>query len=114
MTNSRQKGKRGELQLAKKFKEYGIEAYRSQQYSGHHQKGDPDLKGTPGLHVEVKWQQKQELEKWLAQAKNDCSSDKLPILSHKRNNEGWKITMDFDTFMSLYREWLESHELGGD
>ena len=34
MTNSRAKGKAGERELAKKLREFGVDARRGQQYSG--------------------------------------------------------------------------------
>ena len=49
--NSKQKGKRGELELAKKLQEYGFEARRGQQYSGI---GGDDVVGLEGVHIECK------------------------------------------------------------
>ena len=44
--NSRQKGKGGELELAKLLRAYGYNARRGQQYSGI--SGDADVVGVPG------------------------------------------------------------------
>jgi len=49
--NSKRKGKRGELELAKKLKEYGFSARRGQQYSGI---GGDDVVGLDGVHIECK------------------------------------------------------------
>ena len=38
--NSKQKGKRGELELAKELKSYGYDVHRSVQYNGRIQEGD--------------------------------------------------------------------------
>ena len=52
--NSRQKGKRGELELAQYLRNKGhLEARRSAQYCG--KTGDaPDIVGVNGLHIECK------------------------------------------------------------
>ena len=50
--NSRRKGKEGELELAKKLREYGYGCRRGQQYSGAN--GDADVIGLPGIHIECK------------------------------------------------------------
>ena len=50
--NSRQKGKKGELELAKVLRGYGYPARRGQQYSGAN--GDADVVGLPHVHIECK------------------------------------------------------------
>lgn len=48
--NSREKGKRGELELAKLLRDCGFDTRRGQQYSGAN--GDADVVGLPGIHIE--------------------------------------------------------------
>ncbi len=48
----REKGKRGERELAGTLRKYGFDSHRGQQYSGVN--GDADVVGLPGIHVEVK------------------------------------------------------------
>lgn len=50
--NSRQKGARGERELAKVLRSYGYETRRGQQYCGAN--GDADVMGLPGIHIECK------------------------------------------------------------
>ena len=52
MTNSKQKGARGERELSSKLKEYGYSTRRGQQYCGAN--GDADVVGLNGVHIEVK------------------------------------------------------------
>ena len=47
--NSRQKGARGERELASKLREYGYNTRRGQQYSGAN--GDADVVGLTGVHI---------------------------------------------------------------
>lgn len=103
--NSKQKGARFERQLASKFREYGYKARRTVQYCGN--TGDAsDLVGLPGIHIEAKHQERMQLYDWMAQAKHDASgSDKIPVVFHKKNNAEILVTMEFDSFMRIYREW---------
>lgn len=59
--NSKQKGKRFELELSRKFREYGYTASRrTAQYCGN--TGDAsDVVGLPGIHVEAKHQERMQL-----------------------------------------------------
>ena len=68
MTNSRQKGKRGELMAAKELERlFGCEARRSQQYCG--EAGDADIiTSIDGIHFEVKNVQRLNLHAALEQA----------------------------------------------
>ena len=106
--NSKQKGARFERHLAGLFREYGYsEARRTAQYCGN--TGDAsDVVGLPGLHIEAKHQEKMCLYDWMAQAKRDAAANGkgyLPAVFHKKNNAEILVTMTFDDFMNLYREW---------
>lgn len=99
--NSRAKGKRGELELAAELRTYGFDARRGQQYRGG---GDsPDVVGLPGVHIECKRVQALNIEKAMAQSRRDAEgTGEVPVVMHRRNREGWKVTMDLGEFMNLY------------
>ena len=99
--NSRSKGKRGELELAAKLREYGFDCRRGQQFKGG---GDsPDVVGLPGVHIECKRVERLNLEQAMAQSRRDSEgTDDVPVVMHRRDREGWKVTMDLDEFMNLY------------
>lgn len=111
--NSKQKGARFERQLASRFREYGFEARRTAQYCGN--TGDAsDVIGLPGIHVEAKHQERMQLYEWMAQAKRDAAAgggNALPAVFHKKNNAEILVTMEFDTFMKLYKEWWENSDV---
>ena len=111
--NSKQKGARFERLLASKFREYGYQARRTAQYCGN--TGDAaDLTGIPGLHIEAKHQERTNLYDWMAQAKRDSEgTGRLPAVFHKKNNCEILVTMEFDDFMNLYREWEAGFDLKG-
>ena len=108
--NSKQKGARFERTLASRFRDYGYEARRTAQYCGN--TGDAaDVIGLPGIHIEAKHQERMQLYDWMAQAKRDAAgSGKLPVVFHKKNNCEILVTMEFDDFMNLYREWEAGFE----
>lgn len=109
----RDKGKRFERSLASKFREYGFEARRTAQYCGN--TGDAsDVVGLPGIHVEAKHQEQMRLYDWMAQAKHDAQAGgkgALPVVFHKRNNAEILVTMTFDDWINLYREWAAGFDL---
>lgn len=102
MTNSREKGARGEREWASFCREQGYkEARRGQQFSG--LEGE-DVVGLPGIHQEVKRVEKLNLEDALAQSIRDAQG-KVPIVAHRRNNAPWKVTMLADNWFDMYRAW---------
>lgn len=102
--SQRDKGKRGELLLARFFREHGYEARRTSQYCG--QTGDAaDVIGLPGLHVECKFVERLNVRDALLQAIHDAKPGLLPVLFHKRSREEWLVTMGAEDFMEIYREW---------
>lgn len=101
--NSRQKGKRGELGLAKALREAGYEARRGQQYSG--TETSADVVGLPGIHIECKRVEALRLYDALAQAKRDTGeSEDLPAVFHRKNNEPWVVIMYMDDWLDLYKK----------
>ena len=103
--NSKQKGARFERSLASQFKEYGYEARRTAQYCGN--TGDAsDVVGLPGIHIEAKHQEAMRLYDWMDQAKRDSKgTGNVPVVFHKKNNAEILVTMQFETFMQMYKEW---------
>lgn len=101
--NSRDKGKRGELQAAKVLQTYGYDARRGQQYSG--ASGDADVVGLPGVHIEVKRVEKLNISKAMQQSIRDAREGEMPIVMHRKNKETWLVTMPLKVFMVLYKAW---------
>lgn len=102
MTNSRQKGARGERELASKLREYGFETRRGQQYSGAN--GDADVVGLPGVHIECKRVEHLRLEDAMSQSKREARDGEIPVVMHRKNNSEWLVTLPLALFMEMYRE----------
>lgn len=98
--NSRQKGARGERQLAKKLREYGYDTRRGQQYCGSN--GDADVVGLPGIHIECKRVERLNLYDAMSQSRHDAREGEVPVVMHRKNDCEWLVTMRLDDFMVLY------------
>lgn len=104
--NSKQKGARFERQIASLFREFGYaDSRRTAQYCGN--TGDAsDVVGLPGIHVEAKHQERMQLYEWMEQAKRDSKgTGNIPAVFHKKNNHEILVTLRFDDFMNIYREY---------
>ena len=100
---SRDKGKRGERELANLLKEEGYDCKRGQQYCGI--SGNADVIGLNGVHIECKRVNRLNLNNAMEQAKNDCKEGNMPAVFHRADREDWKVTMRFEDWIKLYREW---------
>lgn len=105
---SRDKGKRGELELAKKLREYGYETRRGQQFCG--AKGDADVIGLPGIHIEAKRVEKLNLYEAVKQSVRDSVYEDLPAVFHRKNNQEWLVTMRLTEWMEMYKAYTESKD----
>ena len=102
-----EKGKRFERSLASKLREYGYDARRTAQYCG--KTGDAaDVVGLPFIHCECKHVERLNIYEAMAQAKRDAGASGkalLPAVFHKKNNCNILVTMEFEDFMQIYREF---------
>lgn len=100
---SREKGKRGERELANALKQYGYDCRRGQQYCGAN--GDADVVGLAGIHVECKRVEKLNFYDAIAQAVADSKPEELPAVFSRRNHAEWIVTMKLSDWINLYTEW---------
>lgn len=100
MTNSRSKGKKGELEVAKYLEGRGYRARRGQQYCGAN--GDADVVGVPGMHIEVKRTEQLRAYQYLEQATEDARDAEVPVVFHRQSRRKWIAILDLDDFMDLY------------
>ena len=90
---SRDKGKRGERELAALLnKLFNIDTCRrGQQYCG--LAGNADVVGIAGVHSEVKRVESLNITKAMAQAVDDCPDSDVPVVHHKKNGGDWMTTI---------------------
>lgn len=116
--SQREKGKRGERELASLLKDYGYDCRRGQQYCGSN--GDADVAGLPGIHIECKRVERLSLDDAIQQAVNNAQEKKIPFgeeihpsVFHRRNRGTWLVTMRLEDWMELYREWEAGQDIDG-
>lgn len=84
MTNSREKGKRGERELAATLRELGVEARRGVQH-----KGGPDspdvVAELRGVHLECKRVERFNAYEALQQASDEAPAGAIPVVAHRRS-----------------------------
>ena len=103
--NSRQKGKRGELEAAKAFEAAtGLQVKRTAQVNG---KLSADLTGVEGLHLEVKRRQRIAALDFLLQAENDAADESqadggVPVvLMRQDQDKNWAVMLRLDRLADL-------------
>lgn len=106
---SRNKGKRGELEVAHILSDYGYKSRRSQQYAGIN--NDADVVGLSGIHIEVKRVERLNLYDAMAQSISNSKDNEKPTVFHRRNRSEWLVTMKLDDWIELFREWDSSNYL---
>ena len=107
--NSKQKGSRGERELAGKLREFGFKVRRTQQYCGN--TGDAsDCVGLPGIHIECKRVERLNVTDAVDQAIRDAKSGEIPTVFHRKNNEKWLVSMTLDDWIKLYKEFYMPYQ----
>jgi Holliday junction resolvase len=96
MVNSKQKGKRGELELAAKLRDLGYPgARRGQQFKG--TPDSPDIADAiPGIALECKRTETLSLYKAMAQITKDAGDGEVPVVVHRRNGKPWLVVLELD------------------
>lgn len=102
--NSKRKGAEGERELSRVLKGYGFSTRRSQQYCGAN--GDADVVGIPGLHIECKRVEKLNIDDAMDQSIKDAKEDEIPVVIHRKNRRSWKVTMELEDFVKLWKKDL--------
>jgi len=97
---SRNKGKRGERELAAELQRlFGVTARRGVQYSGG--ADSPDVVSDfDGVHFEVKRTERLSLYPAMKQAAADAG-EKIPVVCHRQNNKGWLVIVRLNDLPKL-------------
>ncbi len=90
------------MELARILQEHGYDVRPGQAVSFG---SVPDLEGLPGIHVECKRAEKQDLYAWIGQAETDARKfrDGLPAVFWRKNRHGWLAVMPLDEWLELYK-----------
>ena len=118
MTDSRQKGKRGELEVARLLRAINIQAVRSRQFSGKGLgPGDVILYDLNGHQlptvVEVKRREvysSNQLLAWVQQASQEAGQGNVGLVVHRKSKQPWQVTFllsDMDYLLEDLRQLWE-------
>jgi Holliday junction resolvase len=101
---SRDKGARGEREVAAIFRHAGLDVDRVPNSGGLRIKGDLYGPGSAGLHVETKLAQTWKLPEWLRQTEGEAGAGEIPVLAFRRNGERWWGTLPLAVVAQLLAE----------
>jgi len=107
----REKGKRGEREVATILRSHGFPGRRTSQYAGHTEDSS-DVVGLDGFHLEVKRQEKTRIFEWYEQAKRDAEEKNIPMVVFRRSGENWFALLDFEDLLdvlSLLERLVKGH-----
>lgn len=96
---SRDKGTRGELEVAALFRVAGFDCNRTPNSGGLHIAGD--LVGDVPVHVEVKRAERLKLPEWLAQARDEAPAGVTPVVAFRRSREPWYAAIPLEALIAL-------------
>lgn len=100
---SRDKGRRGELELCKILSDALSLPVRRVPLSGAMEGHKGDLE-VPGLHVEVKRQETWHLQEWIRQME-DQSGDQMAALMFRKSRSPWYVLMTLSDWIALWKKW---------
>lgn len=107
--SQREKGKRGERELAGRLRDHGYDCRRGQQFCG--TSGDADVTGLPGIHIECKRVERLNLQEAMEQSKRDVRTGEMPCVFHRRDRSEWLVTMRLEDWIQLYKEWEAGQQM---
>lgn len=100
MTDSRNKGRRGERELEVLIEKRGIEVDR---YQGGREQPRGDL-GFLNVRCDSKRQEKLRLIKWSREQEDKVGSHLTPAVAYRTNGEPWRVSLLFSDFLDLLEQ----------
>jgi Holliday junction resolvase len=98
--SQKNKGKRGELELARFLTERGHPARRGQQFSGSPDSPDVVCPSLP-LFFECKRTERLRIHEAMQQAVDDAGPGSVPVVAHKANRRDWLAVMRLSDLLEL-------------
>jgi Holliday junction resolvase len=100
----RNKGAAGERELAGILKDHlGFEVKRN---LGQARDGADDIT-IQKFRIEVKRQERLQVDKWSEQVESCSKSGEIPILAYRRNGQPWRVCLRLDDFIPMLRDALD-------
>jgi hypothetical protein len=96
---SRRKGKSSEREVVQLAKPYFPDAARDWATPQLH----GDIKGIPGVHLEVRRRETLSIEAWCKEVEAKCD-DRIPAVAFRRNNQPWRVALPLTDLLALLAE----------
>jgi len=97
----RRKGAQAERELVGILRAKGLKAQRTAQLQAASGSTDADIIGVEGHHLEVKRQERVQIDKWCAQAELAAHPTDVPCVAWRRSGQKWRVAMPLDDFLDL-------------
>ena len=103
---SRDKGKRGEQELAAELRRLGFDSVRrTQQYCG--TESSADILGLKNIHIECKRCESLSIYKAMQQATRDAGeTHDMPVVMHRRSRQPWLAVMRLEDWVKMYEAYI--------
>ena len=98
--SQKNKGKRGELELARFLTDHGYPARRGVQYSGSPDSPDVVCQSLP-FYFECKRTERLRIHEAMNQAIDDAGPGSVPVVAHKANRRQWLALMRLSDLLAL-------------
>ena len=107
-----QKGRRAEIDLSRLLNSYGYSTRPGEPLSFGR---EADIVGLDGIHLELKRRENPDISAALRQAREDSErfGDGLPAVFTRGNRQRWRVVMDLDMWLQMYRDFAEKHSEKG-
>lgn len=100
--HSKNKGARGERELAEKLTDAGFPAWRGQQFKGTEDSPDVECPSLSDYHFECKFVERFQLYPSLQQAKDDAPN-KIPVVVHRKKRQDWVAVLPLSELLRLLK-----------
>lgn len=95
---SRRKGASGERELAAELVKAGFVASRNARNGLSAEDVAHDI---PGVHVEVKRQERLALPAWIKQSELDCPEGRTPVVMYRQSRQPWRVVCTLEHYLEL-------------
>lgn len=100
--SQRDKGTRGEQEVARFYRDRGHPAARVPNSGGLDTKGD--VVGVDGIHIEAKFKERMDIWACLQQTEEEAPAGTIPALHFRRSRVGWFVAVPMEDFADLLEE----------
>ena len=107
---SRDKGKRGELELVAELRRLAFgSARRAHQYCG--TESSADILGLEKIHIECKRCESLSIYKAMQQATRDAGETQdIPVVMHRRSRQPWLVIMNLENWAKMYQAYIQQNK----